>query len=401
MRVALTCHANPSHLVGVLAAARALRLGGHDVAVASGPAVGDRIARAGFPLLPVASLLSMDEMMRARAGAVRPARPGRPPAHPFVTPSTSGQAAEITTVLGAWKPDCVLRDSTEMGGYVAAECLGVPSGTVDIAPLSPVARDGALPELNRLRAGFDLPPVSDPWHPVRPFRVGLVPDVFYPDGLRWPGARHYRPSTADDRADAEAAASLARPAGAGPLVLASLGMNAPHCDPRSTTVLNAIIEALGGLPVTGVVALGSGTDPGRWPGARAANVHLAAFVPQRAMLRSCDLFLTHGGFNGVREAFDAGVPMVAVPFFGDHPATAARLADLGLATPLDLAAVTAATVRAAVAAVLADTGFQARAGLMQQRMRALPPLDRLADDLEAFVARTANHVTSSTGRQRS
>jgi UDP-glucoronosyl/UDP-glucosyl transferase len=357
--------------------------------------VADRIEQAGFTALSVVSLMSMDKIVRvwadAAAMAVRPAHsvgdgPPGPPAHPFVTPWTSQQAADIVKVLEQWEPDCVLRDSTELGGYVAAECLGVPYGTVDIAPLSPCAQLGALQELNRLRAEFDLLQVDDPWHAVRPFRVGLVPDVFYPEKLRWPGAHYYRPSTADERADQELDAGFSRSEGEGLLVLVSLGMNAPRFDPRVSTVLNAIIEALGALPVTGVVAIGSDRDPDQWDGARAANVHLESFVPQRAMLRSCDLFITHAGFNGVREAFSAGVPMVALPLFGDHPASATRLAYLGLAVELDIASVSAEAVRTAVATVLDDPSYRARARDMRHRMRALPPLDRMAEDLRAFVA---------------
>lgn len=398
MRIALTSHANPSHLVGVLSAARVAQLAGHEVALASGPSVTGRIEQAGFTALPVASLMSMDEIVGAPAGAGatatmarRPAHsagsgPPDPPAHPFVTPWTSQQAADIEKVLKKWQPDCVLRDSTELGGYVAAECLGVPYGTVDIAPLSPCAQPGALQELNRLRADFDLPPVNDPWHAVRPFRVGLVPDVFYPEELRWPGAHYYRPSAADERADRELGAGFSPPEGEELLVLVSLGMNAPRFDPRAATVLNTIIEALGALPVTGVVAIGPDDDPDQWDGARAANVHLESFVPQRAVLRSCDLFVTHTGFNGVREAFSAGVPMVALPLFGDHPASATRLAHLELAIELDVASVSAEAVRTAVATILDDPGYRSRAQDMRRRMRALPPLDRMAEDLQAFVA---------------
>jgi len=50
----------------------------------------------------------------------------------------------------------------------------------------------------------------------------------------------------------------------------------------------------------------------------------------------------------------AGVPMVALPLFGDHPASAARLAHLGLAVELGAASVSTEAVRTAVAAVLDD-----------------------------------------------
>ncbi|SCF35096.1 N-glycosyltransferase [Micromonospora viridifaciens] len=401
MRVAVTTHPNPSHLVGALSAARVARRAGYEVAVVSGPGVTDLIEAAGFPALTVPSMRTIDELLSARAAAVGAAAPApvapRPvggrtspvSAHPFITPHTGRQAAEIVQLLRQWRPTCILRECTELGGYLAAESLAVPYATVDIAPLSPCARPGALGELNRLRAEFDLPAVDDPWHPVRPFRVGLVPDVFYPAELRWPGATYYRPATEDEQADRAGAAGVSRPDGDGPLVLMSLGMNAPRFDPRAASLLDAAIEALGQLPVRAVVAIGSGQDPGGWDGARAGNVRLESFVPQRELLPHCDLFITHGGFNGVREAIDSGVPMVALPRFGDHPASAARLARLGVALEMDADAVTPAALRAAVAAVLRDPGYRDRAADLRRRMRALPPLDRMAADLRSFVAAAA------------
>ncbi|WP_225725220.1 MULTISPECIES: glycosyltransferase [unclassified Nocardia] len=387
MRFALSSHANPSHLVGVLAAARAVRAAGHDVVVVSGPSVAEKIERAGFPMVPVPSLMSTDEIIAALTNGTpwpRSGPPDRPPAHPFITPWTHQQAADITDALRPLAPDCVLRDSTELGGYIAAQCLGVPHGTVDIAPLSPCAAPGALAELNQLRAGFGLPEVDDPWHSVRSFRIGLVPADYYPPELRWPEANYYQPSVADEAADAE---PCPLPAGDGPLVLASLGMNAPVFDQRASALLNAIITALGELPVTGVVALGM--DPDGWAGARPDNVRLESFVPQRALLRHCGLFITHAGFNGVREAFGAGVPMVAVPLFGDHPASARRLGELGVAAVVDPAAATADAMRAAIGRVLDDPGFRDRAARLRRRMGELARMDRMPDDLRALVAGTA------------
>lgn len=402
MRVAVTTHPNPSHLVGALSVARVARRAGYEVAVVSGPGVSDLIEAAGFHTLTVPSMRTIDELLSARAAVVaggqaptpavpRPAGAGMSlaPAHPFVTPYTGRQATEIIELLGQWRPTCVLRECTELGGYLAAESLAVPYATVDIAPLSPCARPGALDELNRLRAEVDLPATEDPWHPVRPFRVGLVPAAFYPAELRWPGASYYRPSVADEQEEQVAAVDVCLPDGEGPVVLMSLGMNAPRFDPRAVDLINAAVEALGQLPVRAVVAIGSDQDPAGWDGARAANVRLESFVPQRQLLPLCDLFITHGGFNGVREAIDSGVPMVTLPLFGDHPASAARLAQLGLALEVDADTVTPAALRAAVATVLSDPGYRTRTTDLRRWMRALPPLDRLAGDLRSHVAAAA------------
>jgi UDP:flavonoid glycosyltransferase YjiC (YdhE family) len=67
-----------------------------------------------------------------------------------------------------------------------------------------------------------------------------------------------------------------------------------------------LVEALGSLPCTAVVALGRGSDVSTWTGPRPANAHLASFVQQPLPLQACDLFVTHTGFGGVREALTAG-----------------------------------------------------------------------------------------------
>jgi UDP:flavonoid glycosyltransferase YjiC (YdhE family) len=119
-----------------------------------------------------------------------------------------------------------------------------------------------------------------------------------------------------------------------PFVLATLGSLTGHMVSPETSPLRHIVEALGTLPCTAVVALGRDADPADWNGPRPGHVHLASFVQQRLLLPACDLFLTHAGFGGVREALSAGVPMVALPLYADQPANAQRLAELGVGVVL-------------------------------------------------------------------
>lgn len=135
-----------------------------------------------------------------------------------------------------------------------------------------------LSELNAQRGHFGLGPVTGPWQPLRTLRAAVVPEAFYPPDARLPQARYHRALTAPD---AEALdPSLADLPDDRPLVLASLGSVAPGMLGERPRLLDVIVEALGELPVTGVVALGAGHDPDRWRGARRANVHLTAFVQQ-------------------------------------------------------------------------------------------------------------------------
>jgi hypothetical protein len=59
-------------------------------------------------------------------------------------------------------------------------------------------------------------------------------------------------------------------------------------------------------------------------------VHVTDSVPQPLVLEAADLFVTHGGYDGIREALRSGVPVVVHPQNQDQPHNAARVAELGL-----------------------------------------------------------------------
>ncbi|RCV49062.1 glycosyltransferase [Marinitenerispora sediminis] len=394
MRIVLTAQPAYSHLVPlVLPVAELARRAGHEVAVATGPAVAGHVERAGFPALVVPDALTAGEVMRDPSvmGAARPAPPGR--ATTGVTPEMFGRgfvevmggrfAHGLLDVLAGWKPELLLRESTEFGGYLAAERLGLAHGTLDIAPMAPLAHPLVLDQLNAARRRLGLAAVEDPWHPLRGFRAAVVPEEFYPPAARLAGARYYRaPAPAvDEPLDA----AIAELPGDRPLVLASLGSNAPRMLGERPALLDAIITALAELPVTAVVALGADRDPAAWPGARAANVHLTSFVQQRALLPACDVFVTHGGFNGVRESLAAGTPMVVLPIFAEQPANADRVAELGAGLRLDIERAASGALRDAVERVRTDPRFRARAGRLQRAALALPPLDRIVEDAPALL----------------
>ncbi|KAK0396176.1 hypothetical protein QR680_001607 [Steinernema hermaphroditum] len=58
-----------------------------------------------------------------------------------------------------------------------------------------------------------------------------------------------------------------------------------------------------------------------------SNVHSFAWLPQNDLLNhpKCKLFITHGGYNGILESVDAGVPSISVPLLGDQPHNVAVL----------------------------------------------------------------------------
>jgi hypothetical protein len=69
---------------------------------------------------------------------------------------------------------------------------------------------------------------------------------------------------------------------------------------KTPGVLGAIVDALADEPVKLIVAIGHDEDPERF-GAQPDNVRREAYVPQPLVLEGCDAFVTHGGFNSVKE----------------------------------------------------------------------------------------------------
>ena len=399
MRILFSSQPSYSHLVPlVLPAAHAARRAGHDVVVASSGAVAADIERAGLEPLVLPNVLTMAELMMNPAtqkeiGFTPPRFPtGRATmatspemlANAFAGALGGRFAADLVDTLPAVKPDLIIREATEFGSYYAAELLGIPQVTIDITPMAPIADLAILAEVNRQRIALGLGPVDDPWHPMRTLRAGVVPEAFYRAETRLPTARYYRPPVAAGEQPLDPA--IADLPSDRPLVLASLGSNATHFIGDGPSLLDTIVEALGAMPVTAVVALGAGRDPSQWQGARPDNVHLTSFVQQSLLLPACDAFITHAGFSGTREALAAGVPMVTLPMFAEQPANAARIAEIGAGTGSWIEDATTDSVRTAVETVLTDPTYRARARGIQRQMLALPSFDRFIDDALAVCS---------------
>lgn len=397
MRIAFTANGGYSHLVPlVLPIASLAQRAGHEVTVVTGPEQAPTVEVAGLsPLVltttPALHHARADPEVAAELADVAPTmQPGVTTgvtpelfARGFISVMGGRTAPELVDTLADWKPDVVLSESTEFGGYLAAQRLGIPQGVIDMAPMAPYTCEPVLTELNQQRSRLNLPDIDDPLHPMRGFRASMIPVLFHPEHLRLSTDRHYRPPEA---ASEELDPAIVELVTDRPLALASLGSNAVHLYGDDPSPLDTIIETLGDLPVTAVVALGHGRDPAGWTGARPDNVHLTSFVQQRTLLAATDIFLTHGGFNGTREALTQGVPMVVTPIGAEQPANAARIEELGAGLRINLEDLTSDTLRPAVERVLNDPSFRARARGLQRETLGLPPAERLLDDLVGYIS---------------
>lgn len=406
MHVLCTATGSPSHGRALLPLARALAGAGHEVTVVTTADVAPVFAADPVTVEPTLPRIDFSAMGRASAEAAEAAEAAGADtadddheAHlkVLVDRLTGDMALEGHRVLAElardFRPDAIIRDGMDIGACLLAEQLGIPqlpipAGTVNI--LDPAA---LLPALNRLREQLGLPVQEEPGSLYPHGRFDYLPAEY--SFARFPATvLAYRQTTVVDRTaglpDWVAELPTDRP-----LVFAAVGTALPmfrEVLPPGTPLpvgmtdpaeqLATIIAGLSRLECTAVVATGGieaagGVEP-------APHVHLTDRLAQPLLLECADLFVTHGGYNSIREAVRTGTPMAVLPNFGDQLPNAARVQELGLGRHLT------DTDPDAVAAVcrelLADRETAARCRRAQLASLALPDIGQVVADLEKLVA---------------
>ncbi|MFI1307395.1 macrolide-inactivating glycosyltransferase [Streptomyces sioyaensis] len=170
-----------------------------------------------------------------------------------------------------------------------------------------------------------------------------------------------------------------RPADAERVLLVSLGSSFT----KQPGFYRECVKAFGDLPGWHVVLqVGkhvTADELGEVPG----NVEVHHWVPQLAILRKADAFITHAGAGGSQEGLATATPMVAVPQAVDQFGNADVLQELGVARHVPMDQADAATLRAAVLALVDDPEVRRRLVSIQRDMAAEGGTRRAADLIEA------------------
>ncbi len=116
------------------------------------------------------------------------------------------------------------------------------------------------------------------------------------------------------------------------------------------------------------------------------NVIARRSVPQLALLPHVDAFITHAGMNSTTEALYHGVPLVAVPFFGDQLMNADVIASHGAGVTLDRRALDATAITNAVRSVLTDRGYRDNAAAAARALRGAGGVARAIEVLDEAAA---------------
>ena len=398
MRALFTVQPSTGHLHPLVPVARTLSAAGHEVAICS--AASFRREVEGFGLTHIDAGLDWLASDHSTWASFPPMPPPGPAFGAFVVTvfaeiTTRQMVPDLLVIARDWKPDLIIREGMEYGGCLAAECLGIPHvsvggngySAVDFPDLHYFPGNSRLvaEPMARHRKQFGLPPDPDNLMSFRYLHLCFMPPTWDGDGAPRPGNTQFLRHVNATRPN-ESLPEWVHGRPNRPTVLASLGTV------FNTTpgILETIIEGLAQEPVNLVVSIGSDQNPARF-GPMPPNVRLERYVPQPLLLPHCAAFVTHAGFNSVKESMIAGIPMVAIPITADQPYCAGRCAALGVAEVIAPDRRKPDVVRAATLRVLGNSSYQANAIEFQRQMLALPGHDRMVELLEGLLPQALYH----------
>lgn len=376
MRVLFATTAGAGHLAPLLPFADACRRAGHAVSITSPASFAAAIDRTGFDHLP------FPDADPRRLGEVF----SRLEAHPvqeaneivarevFGRLATAAALADVRSHVDTWRPDIVVRETTELSSFVAAREAGVPHVEVPIGlPFLdyPALLGGALEDLGVAGAIGELR--SAP-------RLTLIPGGLDGDLGGAPVHRFH-----DDRPRPEDPRPLPRwGRAADPLVYVTFGSVAAGLG-LFPDLYRHLIEALADLPARVLVTVGDAGEPeqlGPWP----PNTHVERWQPQASVMDEAAAVVCHGGFSTTLITLAAGVPLVVLPLFADQPVNAARVEEVGAGLAVAGGPGAVAQVPGRLAELLAEPSYRVAAESIAREMAALAPaaeavavLERLAD----------------------
>ena len=399
MRVLFTTLGSPSHARAQLPLARAFAAAGHDVLVATSPSLAPVFEQNDIRVTTCMRDLTPQAFF-SRESAEQPTPQGQGGAAPQ-DPKTrlmSGALTrklwdEVLPVAREFRPALILRDGMDLSACLIAEHLGVPQLPTPSGTTNTTDPAELLPGLNALREEFGLAAQEDPLSLVPHGRIDYVPAAFS-FTRHLPAALSYRQTVTVDRG-AVLPQWIARLPTDRPLVLAALGYALPMLEamkggasaqspfpmPDPAATLRSVIEGVSRLEGCTVIVATAGipADTTGLP----PHVHVTDRVPQPLLLECADAFLTHGGFNSIREAMRTATPVAVLPQFGDQFPNAERVEQLGLGR-----AITERTpdgIATAVRETLADPAVLAGAREARLAMLELPEIDSAVADLQKFA----------------
>jgi MGT family glycosyltransferase len=400
----------------VLSVARALLARGHEVRVLTDPVLEPEVRAAGaefvswstaphrFDLDP-SSDLARDWEARTPMGSLARARDGYfcGPARAFAddvraelercpADAAAGELLTFATMIGARSAGvpCAILSST----LISQRGWGAPPFGPGVPPASGRRgriRDRLIYAMSDRMWNKGLAAINDARraHGLAPLRHTLdqMTDcdrllVLSTGALQYPGFEppaHVRITGARLEDPQWAGGPAVMPPGDAPLVL--VGLSSTFMDQGAA--LRRIAQALGSLPVRGLITTGPAIDPEMVPAP--ANVQVVRSAPHSELMPHTSVMVTHAGHGSVVKSLAAGVPMVMMPFGRDQAEIAARTVYAGAGMRIRPASSPARIARA-VRAVLDNPAYARAATRAASTIAAEQSRDAAADALEELAS---------------
>jgi UDP:flavonoid glycosyltransferase YjiC (YdhE family) len=400
VRVLVTTMPGLAGVQAMIPLSRALDAAGHDVLFATGQRHVGLARTAGLEAVPVGPDWSLEEADKFIPGFT--GRTSREGMAALAASAGRGIVDDLLDVAKTWQPDVVVHSHHELGGWIAAERVGVPN-----VPVATTVR-WLDPGLLRMMAGAEVTELLDAY--------GLPPDPAFERPTRWlyldmspraltgamygtpPTVHHIRFESDDTRGiDAPLPGWIDR-LGDRPLVYVTTGT---LFDP-SGDLLSIAAQGAARLDVEVLVTARPPKEPTR-QGPLPANVHVEEYVPHTLLIPRCRAVVCHGSASNVIGALAEGIPLVLVPMAADQPVTAWLCANAGVgiscattarpgeafpaADPTEL---TPDAVAEALQTVLTTESYAAAARDMAAAIRSDPPVDHGVELIERLVASGAS-----------
>ncbi|GIG63105.1 glycosyl transferase [Longispora fulva] len=402
-----TMFPSPSHFNPMVPLAWACRAAGHEVAVASTPALAEAVVASGLPYTPVGVDRDSRQTWRAPQLATWHEQDRWPDDWPIRTEVLRPDQRELLANLGRqqcvtaegmvddlvafgrrWRADLVVHDAVSFAGPVAAAALGVPnvsslwgSPGLQRLEMSDLLED-PLPEYERLFARFGVPTRLWPSAWVDP----CPPSLNFPAPVeRWPV--RYVPYNGPGLAPEWTTV----PDPARPRVCVTWGATAAKfLGAAAVEPVHRAVRAAAGLDVEVVVATTETQRPLLEPLA-SERVRLVERVPLHRLLPTCAAVLHHGGSGTTLTAATYGVPQLTVtrrpePTLNGQSVVRAGAGAHRLEPELPPGEEGVALLRSDLLGLLEDPGYAAAADRLRAELAAQPPPSALVAALEGLTS---------------
>ncbi len=372
LRIALTAEPIPSHVSALDYVTGPALAQGHDVALYAPVMFRREAQRRGVEFHRAGTDWTCDFAVQQAASEIWK-ESGNAPFNRYIFgqlwPDHAGaKAQDLITQWTRQRPDLVIAECSDLGAHLAAKVLHLPVFAADNG-LGPVLVD---------LWDTDIAPALTSLHKQHGQDTPVLPAMLTPAPAQWfyetppPSVRAVRRTVAEF--PTVLPEWLDRSPSTRPLVYVSLGTLTTAMSGLRTVVGSVYREVMAALSAIGCEAIVSAGELAKDLRSADRRIRVVEHVPQPALLRRADLFVTHGGRASLLDAVQGATPVLGMGVLADQPDNAAAFDRRGLGRALELTA-TRGEIADAMTAVLGNSCYGAAMTAARAELSQLPPLD--------------------------